>query len=353
MKLLPYTIKVVDAYSKGLNQIKILKKGELDKIFSVLKKVNKDFKKNRIKNPDSAKTLTGYFKNLKKIDEKLKIAYNEKDQLLTTTRLYMRDTGKEIVKEINKLGKGFLFFAQNYRNFPLPGGGGDKKNEISSFAHIGLSFAEELFDDLQILKTILKHIDKNPLGSVNGYGSDLLLPREFLTKELKFQEIQINSYYCLKTAGKFENLFLDCLFQTILTLDRFFLEIIELSQKKKDFLRILSKKHDLNEMIKIKNHLQTFYKNQQNLKKFAKESRDGKKLNFKTLEKLLTENVEITLQSLKAARIFLKHLKPNTASINKLNPQFYNQNRLSKVLSLGSVGNLDLNHYKRSYFRER
>lgn len=351
MKLLPYTIKVVDAYSKGLNQIKILKKGELDKVFSVLKKVNKDYKKNRIKNPDYAKTLTGYFKHIKKIDEKVKITYLENDRLLTTTRLYMRDMGKEISKELNKLGKEFLFFAQDYRNLPLPADIQNKKHELSSFAHMSLSFAEELFDDLQILKTILKHIDKNPLGAVNGYGCNLLLPREFLTKELKFQELQINSYYCLQTAGKFESLFLDGLFQTVLTLERFFLEIISLSQKKKDFLKILSKKHDLGEIVKIKNSLQHFYKNQEKLKKFVRQSYQTKRKTFKTLEKLLTESVEITTKSIKAAQIFIRHLKPNSSSINKLNQKIYHPNHLSKVLSLGSVGNLDINHYKRSYFK--
>lgn len=351
MKLLPYKVKVVDAYSKGLNQIKILKKGELDKVASVLKKLHKDYKKNRIKSPDYAKTFTGYFKKLKKINEKVKITYCEKDGLLAITRLYMRDMGKEIVKELNRLGKEFLFFAQNYRNLPLPAEKNSKKQEISSFAHLSLSFAEELFDDLQILKTILKHIDKNPLGTVNGYGCNLLLPREFLTKELKFQELQINSYYCLQTAGKFESLFLDGLFQTTLTLERFFLEIISLSQKKKDFLKILSKKHDLGEIVKIKNNLQYFYKNQEKLKKFVRQSYQTKRPTFKTLEKLLTESVEITRKSIKAAQIFIRHLKPNSSSINKLNQKIYHPNRLSKVLSLGSVGNLDINHYKRTYFK--
>lgn len=351
MKLLPYKVKVVDAYSKGLNQIKILKKVELNKVASVLKKLNKDYKKNRIKSPDYAKAFTGYFKKLKKINEKVKIAYSEKDGLLAITRLYMRDIGKEIVKELNRLGKEFLFFAQDYRNLPLPAEKNSKKQEISSFAHLSLSFAEELFDDLQILKTILKHIDKNPLGTVNGYGCNLLLPREFLTKALKFQEIQINSYYCLRTAGKFENLFLDGLFQTTLTLERFFLEIINLTQKKKEFLKILSKKYDLSEITKLKNNLNNFHKNHSKLKTLVRQNYRTKKPNFKTLENLLTQNTELIATTIKNTHKLLRHLKPNQNRISRLNPKIYNPNSLSKVLSLGSVGNLDLNHYKRSYFK--
>jgi len=73
-----------------------------------------------------------------------------------------------------------------------------------------------------ILKSTIKIIDQNPLGSASGFGiENLLLDREFTTRKLEFGKTQNNPMYCGLSRGYFENIILQTLSQPMVIAGKF------------------------------------------------------------------------------------------------------------------------------------
>lgn len=283
---MPYYIQVAKAHAKGLQKINVLKKEELRKISTHLTRIAREFKKGKIKGSYEQAIRKDLTKKYKTIGKKALISLSQ-DLRITAERLYMKDSLEKIKKSCKKLAGNFLRLAQNHKN---------TKFERSTIGHFACGITESLMNDIAFLDSISAQINQSPLGSTDGFGSDLLLDREYTAKELGFKKIQINSLYCKNTTEKFERIYNETLSQITLTLEKF--------------------------------------------------------IKPQKIEKQLLKNTQITIENLEAAQKFLKKL---TKSSNKNSTQI-TQNKeknpsvkftkLKSLISLGAPGNLDMFYYK-------
>lgn len=397
MELLPYDIIGTSAHVKGLTQLGILKKSELNQIIARLKKLQKAFNSGKIKikpQDEDCHTVIENFvtKGLKKTGKKIHTGRSRNDQVLTAIRLYMRDKGKEIHKEGKQLAKQFLDFTEDYKDIPMPGYTHTQQAMLSSVGHWSLSFTEALFDDLTMLKTISNHIDQNPLGSAAGFGVNLILPREMTTREMRFKKTQLNSLYCQASRGKFESLFLEALVQIMLTLGRFASDLIFFTSRELDFFKvkdslvtgssIMPQKRNLDAMEILRANVSVLIANQNLIKDIIKGQISGYHRDLQLIKKPLIEGIKLTLQSIKITSLYLKGIKPNSKKIAAaITPEIFTadlatelatkkgipfrtaytqalkklkkynpdpKENLSKKVSLGAAGNLDIHYYKRN-----
>lgn len=74
----------------------------------------------------------------------------------------------------------------------------------SSFGLWFSAYAENLADDLRVLKAAFDMVDQNPLGSGAGYGTSLPLDRTFTTDLLGFKALAFNVIHAQMCRGRSE-----------------------------------------------------------------------------------------------------------------------------------------------------
>ena len=394
-KLMSYDIQATKAHAKGLQQIGIFKAPEIRKIFSCLNRLEKDFKKGRIKitvkDEDCHTVIENYLtKKIKKLGLKIHTGRSRNDQVLTALRLYMKDHLKMIRQKTKKLAREFLDFAQEYQNIPLPGYSHTQQAMLSSVGHYACSFVESLLDDIDYVDYTLQHINKNPLGSAAGFGVSLLLDRELTAKEMKFRRVQINSLYCQNSRGKFESIYLESLAQIMLTLSRFATDLLLFTSQEFNFFEvknnlvtgssIMPQKRNLDAMELLRGFSTVVNSNQTQIKDLVKGLISGYSRDLQLIKKPLFESTEIVMDSLDVVELYLKGITPKEDSImQKINKNIFTadlaielaknkkmpfriayqkalklikkqkidiKENLRTKVSLGAPGNLDINHYK-------
>lgn len=394
-KLMPYDIQATKAHAKGLQQIGIFRAPEIRRIFSSLNRLEKDFKKGRVKitvqDEDCHTVIENYLtKKVKKLGLKIHTGRSRNDQVLTALRLYMKDHLKMIRGKTKKLAREFLDFAQKYQNIPLPGYSHTQQAMLSSVGHYACSILESLLDDIDFLDYTLQHINKSPLGSAAGFGVSLLLDRELTAKEMKFRRVQINSLYCQNSRGKFESIYLESLSQIMLTLSRFATDLLLFTSQEFNFFTvknnlvtgssIMPQKRNLDAMELLRGFSSVVLSNQSQVKELVKGLISGYNRDLQLIKKPLFESTDIVIDSLDVVDLYLKGITPNEKSITeKINKNIFTadlaidlaknkkmpfrtayqramqlikkqkidiKENLKTKVSLGAPGNLDIQHYK-------
>ena len=170
MQLLPFDITASKAHVKGLQKIGIIAKKELKKILNVFDILLKDTEKGTItimpEDEDCHTVIENYLvKKLGDIGKKIHTGRSRNDQVLVALRLYMKAHVLKLKRECASLALVFLKFAEKYKTVPIPGYSHTQQAMLGSVGHYFSAYAESLIDDADFLTSVLKHIDKNPLGS--------------------------------------------------------------------------------------------------------------------------------------------------------------------------------------------
>ena len=113
------------------------------------------------------------------------------DQVLTAVRLYLRDAAGALAEGAERVATELDALAARQGGIVLPGYTHMQQAMPSSVALWSGGFASELRDDAQGLRSVLRRIERSPLGSAAGYGSPGLgLDRELTRAKLEFAEVQ-------------------------------------------------------------------------------------------------------------------------------------------------------------------
>ena len=113
------------------------------------------------------------------------------DQVLVALRLYLRDTIGELAAGADAVIAGLERVATEQGAIALPGYTHMQPAMPSSVALWAQGFAAEIGDDRDGLQTVLRRVQKNPLGSAAGYGvPNLPLDREATRAALGFDSVQ-------------------------------------------------------------------------------------------------------------------------------------------------------------------
>jgi argininosuccinate lyase len=332
MALMPYDIKATKAHVKGLEKIGIIKKGELKQLLSRLGQLEREFAagkvKIRIEDEDCHTVIENYLtRKYKKLGKKVHTGRSRNDQVLTAMRMYMKEMGQEVKKSCKKVAGNFLDFASKNKDIPLPGYSHTQQAMLSSVGHTFCSYLESLLDDLENWKYVCDHVNKSPLGSAAGFGVPLLLPREFVKKEIGLKKLQINSLYCVSSRGKFESLYLEGLAQIMLSLGRFANDTLLFTSREFDFFKVKNnlvtgssimpqkKNHDALEILRA--NVSKVIANQNFTKDIVKGLISGYHRDMQMLKKPVMESLQIVLDSLELVGLYLRGMVVNKENIKE------------------------------------
>lgn len=136
--------------------------------------------------------------------KKVHTARSRNDQSLLDIKLFLREETKAVKEKTISLAETLVSLAEKYESDLLPGYTHYQLAMPSSFGLWFGAYAESLCDDLELLNAVSKTINRNPLGSAAGFGSSFPVDREFTTRELQFEGMNISSVYAQMTRGKTE-----------------------------------------------------------------------------------------------------------------------------------------------------
>lgn len=138
------------------------------------------------------------------IGKKVHSGRSRNDQVLVDIRLFLRDEIKEIASLSKKLFDTLIKQSEVNKEILMPGYTHTQAAMPSSFGLWFGAYAESLVDDLVLLESAYRVINRNPLGSAAGYGSSFPLNRTLTTELLGFEGMNTNVVYAQMGRGKTE-----------------------------------------------------------------------------------------------------------------------------------------------------
>ena len=113
---------------------------------------------------------------------------------------------QEVVEEVKALFDALIAQSERYKHVLLPGYTHLQIAMPSSFGLWFGAYAESLLDDMQLLLSAYKIVNRNPLGSAAGYGNSFPLNRSLTTQLLGFDSMDYNVVYAQMGRGKTERI---------------------------------------------------------------------------------------------------------------------------------------------------
>ncbi len=142
------------------------------------------------------------------------------DQVLTALRLWNRGFLFSFQRACLDLVARLLDLAQKNEKTPMPGRTHMRVAMPSSVGLWAAAYAEEILDDIALVRGAFSLTDCCPLGSAASYGVPLPLDRQLVSDLLGFARVQNNVLYANNSRGKFEAVVLEAVEHTALTLSR-------------------------------------------------------------------------------------------------------------------------------------
>lgn len=152
--------------------------------------------------------------------KKIHSGRSRNDQVLLDLKLFTRNELQTIVEQSNQLLELLVEQSNRYKDVILPGYTHLQIAMPSSFGLWFGAYAESLADDLQVLLSAWKIVNRNPLGSAAGYGSSFPLNRQMTTDLLGFDNMNYNVVYAQMGRGKMERTVANALASVAATLSK-------------------------------------------------------------------------------------------------------------------------------------
>jgi argininosuccinate lyase len=397
MEIFPFDILASSAHAEMLGSIGVLTKEEVASLVRELDVILKNFNDGkitiRVQDEDCHTVIENLLiKKLGSVGKKIHTGRSRNDQVLTAVRLYTLNKLRAIASLNKEVTEMFVTFSESNKNVALPGYTHTQQAMLSSFGHWGLSFAEGLINDQEIINKAIDINNQNPLGTAAGFGVSFPLDREFTKKKMGFNTNIVNSLFAQASRGKFESLTLEALSQVMLTLSRFATDMLFFTARETSFIRvseslttgssIMPQKKNLDSMELIRGNASIIFSHQLAVKNISKGVISGYNRDLQLIKKPLVESLRSTLASLEVVREFIQGIEIDSDAITKaikkdifaadmanemvekegisfrdayvlvgqsldaVKDFDFDKNIQSKK-SLGSPGNLDISYYKK------
>jgi argininosuccinate lyase len=120
-------------------------------------------------------------------------ARSRNDQVVTDFKLWVKESSKDILKDINNVMKLLIKKAEQNTDTVMPGFTHLKNAQPISFAHYLLAYYEMLNRDKKRFQNNLNLLDESPLGSAALSGTSYRIDRKYTSKKLGFKGPTNNS----------------------------------------------------------------------------------------------------------------------------------------------------------------
>ena len=181
-----------------LSKQKIITTRQSKKIIIGLKKIKKEIDKNKFKFNKKYEDIhlnieKRLFSLIGKEAGYLHIARSRNDRVVTDFKLWIKNSNKLIINNINKTIKEFIRKAEKNTSTVMPGFTHLKNAQTISFAHYLLACVEMLNRDKERFISNIKHMDECPLGAAALAGTSYKIDRFYTSKKLSFKNPTKNS----------------------------------------------------------------------------------------------------------------------------------------------------------------
>lgn len=339
------------AHGKMLEKIKIITKDEFKKIKKCLIEIiylheNNQFKISEEDENVHTKVENYLTEKLGNLGKKIHTGRSRNDQVLVDLRLYSKDKILTLVVSIYRYIETLVNYGKKYEFVPMPGYTHMQKAMPSSVGMWAGSFAEQLLDQLEILKSVYKLNDQSPLGSGAAYGVSLQIDRELTAKLLGFSKVQNNSLYCQASRVTIQLSIAQLLVQIMLCASRFAQDLLLFTTSEFNFFEVdeeictgssimpQKKNLDLMELVRAKTH--TVIAKEQLMAAILTGLPSGYNADFGETKGPFMEALSITMQTLEALNITLKLIKPNKKNLSEAcTPEIYATHFAYKLVESG------------------
>ena len=120
-------------------------------------------------------------------------ARSRNDQVVTDFKLWVKESSKDIIKDISMVMKAIIKKAEKNTDTVMPGLTHLKNAQPISFAHYLLAYYEMLKRDQKRFKNNIDMLDECPLGSAALSGTSYKIDRKFTSTKLGFKKPTDNS----------------------------------------------------------------------------------------------------------------------------------------------------------------
>jgi argininosuccinate lyase len=197
--LLPYDIQTNIAHVKTLGKAKILTAKEVKQLISGLRAVETSLQK---------EDLSPYYASIEDIHSliqmrlekkvgmiarKLHTARSRNDQVITATKLYLKDNLETLIQKITQYQKALLVFAAKGSDVAIPSYTHLQRAQVVLMAHHVLAYVEMAERDKKRCASSLAELDEMPLGSGAAVGLSFPLDRKYTAQLLGFKKVSQNS----------------------------------------------------------------------------------------------------------------------------------------------------------------
>lgn len=225
LNLVPADCAASIAHSDMLASIGILKEEEAAQLRKGLLKILGDWKEGLFRIERSEEDCHTALENRLRqyageAGKKIHTGRSRNDQVLAALRLYGREGLLYFARETAALASDFCSFAEEYKLIPLPGRTHMQPAMPSSVGLWAASFAEDLLEGLEFVKTAYRINNRCPLGSAASYGVPLPLNRELVSDLLGFEEPHHNVLSANNSRGRIELLVLEAMEYILLIISK-------------------------------------------------------------------------------------------------------------------------------------
>ncbi|WP_223670864.1 argininosuccinate lyase [Kangiella shandongensis] len=242
-QILLFDIQASKAHAEGLHHIGVLEKDELQQIINCLQQLSDDFEQGVFvldtRFEDGHSAIEWYLtEQLGEVGKKIHTGRSRNDQVSVATRLYCRESLKQLKISCLDIASTCLELAKKHEFDVLPGYTHLQRAVVSSWGLWFASFAEAFCDNAMAAAQTFELINSNPLGTAAGYGVNLELDREHTTRALGFNRQQINPMYVQNSRGKIELQVLGCFKNALLDLRRMAWDLSLFSTAEYNFVEV-------------------------------------------------------------------------------------------------------------------
>lgn len=170
--------------------------------------------------------------------KKIHSGRSRNDQVLVDLRLFFRAELRQLAEEMQRVFRQLQELSERHREVLLPGYTHLQVGMVSSFGLWFGAWAESLTDDLQLLQSVYRINNHNPLGSAAGYGSSFPLDRRLTTDLLGFEDLAYNVVHAQLGRGKTEHFLSFALAGIGHTLGKLAMDVVLFSNQNFGFLKL-------------------------------------------------------------------------------------------------------------------
>ncbi|EKD76469.1 MAG: hypothetical protein ACD_43C00098G0001 [uncultured bacterium] len=241
--MIPYDIYGTIAHGAMLKKIGVLTSAEFKRVHTALRQLLKQWQAGKfqvqLQDEDGHTAIENHLvKKLGDLGKKIHTARSRNDQVVTMTRLYVKQTLLQHYQYTLDVIAELLRLAKRYEFLPMPGYTHMQRAMPMSAGMWFDQYAEALLDDLHLLETAYRLNDMNPLGSAAGFGVNLNIDRAYTTKLLGFERVQNNPVYVSYTRGKIEAAVLFALNQLMGSFAKFSNDILMFSMSETGYVEL-------------------------------------------------------------------------------------------------------------------